>query len=381
MTGTRVLLLTIDYAPQTGGQPRLVSSIVESTADLVAWRVVTAAPATSTEVGTDFTAQHVVRTSGFAGIAREAWRLRSWLTNSDDRLIVSGHVYLGWLAHLLGVLTRTRVSTLCYGRELVPAKLNQRLALLSLRRDHRVVTISSHSEHLLHRLGVSPEVTSWIGCELTPPAAFVSSEPSSRGNAIRLVAISRLAEGYKNLEIIMRATAVLVANGTVEHLTIVGEGPRRSALQHRIDQLGIQQHVTLAGHIANQELATVIAESDIGLFPSRDAPAEGGFEGFGIVVHELAAAGLPVVVGDAAGARDAADPAWATLIDPDDLRAWVAAIADLASNVELRQQRSLAAAEFGTRLDTSRTARTYLAALTGDGSIAPRTVDPDLAEI
>jgi len=379
MTGTRVLLLTIDYAPQTGGQPRLVSSIVDSTAELVEWRVVTAAPATSTEVGTDFAAQQVVRASGFSGIAREAWRLRSWLTNSDDRLIVSGHVYLGWLAHLLGALTRTRVSSLCYGRELVPAKLSQRLALRSLRRDHRVVTISGHSEQLLHRLGVSPDVTSWIGCELTPTAAFASSEPSSRGNAIRLVAISRLAEGYKNLEVIMRATAVLVADNTVKHLTIVGDGPRRSALQHRIDQLGMQQHVTLTGHLGGQDLANVIAESDIGLFPSRDAPAEGGFEGFGIVVHELAAAGLPVVVGDAAGARDAADPAWATLIDPDDLRAWVETIANLASNVELRQQRSRAAAEFGRHLDTSRTARSYLAALAGDRSVAGRTVDPDLA--
>ena len=40
----RALLLSVDYAPQTGGQPLLVSSIVDATTDLVDWRVVTAAP-------------------------------------------------------------------------------------------------------------------------------------------------------------------------------------------------------------------------------------------------------------------------------------------------------------------------------------------------
>ena len=92
----RALLLTVDYAPQTGGQPLLVSSIVDATADLVDWRVVTAAPSDEHD-------EHVVRTSGLLGILRATWAQRHWLAEADDRLIVSGHVYLGWVAHLVGL--------------------------------------------------------------------------------------------------------------------------------------------------------------------------------------------------------------------------------------------------------------------------------------
>ena len=363
----RALLLTVDYAPQTGGQPLLVSSIVDATADLVDWRVVTAAPSDEHD-------EHVVRTSGLLGILRATWAQRHWLAEADDRLIVSGHVYLGWVAHLVGLVTRTKVSTLCYGRELVPARLHQRVALRSMRHDHRVITISAHSERLLHRLGIDPERTGWVGCELTPPAPVAASLKATarpRTDGARLVAITRLAEGYKNLEVVIRAAAILAADGTVDRLTIVGDGPRRGALAARIEQLGAGDTVVLAGRLDDQEMADVLADADIGLFPSRDSIAEGGFEGFGIVVQELATAGLPVVVGDAAGATDAAHPEWSRLVDPDDLRQWVETIDELVSDTTQRAALATAAADFGRALDTVPTARAYLDELRGAPTPAP----------
>ncbi len=180
-----------------------------------------------------------------------------------------------------------------------------------------------------------------------------------------MVTVTRLAEGYKNLEVVLRAVAVLVADGTVEHLTIVGDGPRRAALQTRIDQLGLGHRVTLAGRLDDDEMSDVLAASDVGVFASRNSPAEGGFEGFGIVIHELAAAGLPVVVANAAGATDAAHPEWANLVEPDDVRAWVEAIDGLAHNIEHRLAQAAAAAEFGRTLSTAATAQAYVAALRG----------------
>ncbi len=357
----RALLLSVDYAPQTGGQPLLVSSIVDATTDLVDWRVVTAAPSDEAD-------ERIVRTTGLLGILRATWAQRHWLAEADDRLIVSGHVYLGWVAHLVGMVTRTQVSTLCYGRELVPARLHQKLALRSMRHDHRVITISSHSERLLHELGIEPERTGWVGCELTPPAPVTATPrdgTDKRPGGARLVAITRLAEGYKNLEVIIRAAAILAQDGTVDRLTIIGDGPRRGALAARIEQLGAGDSVVLAGRLDDQEMADVLADADIGLFPSRDSIAEGGFEGFGIVVQELATAGLPVIVGDAAGATDAAHPEWSRLVDPDDLRQWVETIDELVDDTAERRALAAAAADFGMALDTVPTARAYLDELRG----------------
>ena len=212
-------MLTIDYTPQTGGVPRLLSSIVESTADHVDWRVITAAPGQPSD--------QVVRTNGVRGLPMATWKQRHWLKGGQgSRAIISAHMYLGGLAHGLGRITKTPVSSLAYGRELVANSSFQRLALRSLRHDHRTVTISSHSERLLHELGVPAQQTAWVGAELAslfPPAAM----PSRREAAgLHLVSVSRLAEGYENFEVVLRAVAVLAQSGLVESYTIVGDGPR-----------------------------------------------------------------------------------------------------------------------------------------------------------
>jgi glycosyltransferase involved in cell wall biosynthesis len=153
---------------------------------------------------------------------------------------------------------------------------------------------------------------------------------------LRLVTLSRLSEGYKNLELLLRLVAVLRPLGVVDRLTIVGGGPRQRALQEKAAALGVDDVVDLPGHLADEEIGSLLGACDVGLFASRDSIAEHGFEGFGLVVHELAAAGLPVLVGAAAGALDAAVSPWARLLDPDDLWSWVEAVEELHANEALR---------------------------------------------
>ncbi|MCB0989883.1 MAG: glycosyltransferase family 4 protein [Acidimicrobiales bacterium] len=353
----RALLLSLDYAPQTGGQPRLITAIVEATADMVDWKVITAAPGAPDE--------RVVRAGGMRSMVTQTLRARRWLDAADDRLVVSAHAYLGPLAHVVGLLSKAPVSTLCYGRELVPANLAHRLALSTLRLDHKVVTISRHSQDVVRGLGVKPQHSAWVGCELKPRFTR-PGDPSPRTQAgLHAVAVTRLCEGYKNLEVTLRAVALLVADGTVEHYTIVGDGPRRASLQRRIDRLGLGEHVTLAGRLDDRQLGDLLQTAHVGLFPSRVSRAEGGFEGFGIVVQEFAAAGLPVIVGDVGGAGDAARTEWAKLVQPDDLAAWVDALDELARDEPLRMSMAQAAHRFGQTLDTATTARSFLDALRG----------------
>ena len=356
----RLLMLTVDYAPQTGGVPHLLRSIVETTSELVDWRVVTAARGDETP--------GVIRSNGVRGLPLEAWRQRSWLRGADTSMIISAHVYLGPLAHLIGAVERKPVSSLTYGRELAADRIHQRLALLTLKRDHKTITISRNSEQLLHALGVDPQRSGWVGTELTPgfPPIPAPSRPSRARRGLNLVAVTRLAEGYKNLEVTLRAVRVLAESGLVESYTIVGEGPRRGPLEARVEQLGLCDIVSLPGRLSDDDLAELLANSHLGLFPSRNSVAEGGFEGFGIVLQELAAAGMPVVVGDAAGARDAWRPEWSTAVDPDDVRQWVEAIAEYAGDDARLHDEATAAHAFGATLDSAETARRYVEQLLGE---------------
>jgi alpha-1,6-mannosyltransferase len=183
------------------------------------------------------------------------------------------------------------------------------------------------------------------------------------GAGLRLVTVTRLVEGYKNLELLFRAVSVLADSGTVCRLTVIGDGPRRPALEQKARLLGVGRLVEFAGRVQDSEMERLLCESHLGLFPSRDSLAEGGFEGFGLVVHELASAGLPVLVGRAAGAVDAADPAWAILLDPDDLRSWVRAVENIAADEPGRLRMARSALAWAQTVDHRATARRFLEAM------------------
>jgi phosphatidylinositol alpha-1,6-mannosyltransferase len=91
--------------------------------------------------------------------------------------------------------------------------------------------------------------------------------------------------------------------------------------------------------------------------------AEGGFEGFGLAVHELAAAGLPVLVGAAAGAKEASHDPWARQLDPDDLWAWVEAVEELYANEEQRLAMGAAALSWAMAIDPLVSAKRFTEAL------------------
>jgi glycosyltransferase involved in cell wall biosynthesis len=81
----------------------------------------------------------------------------------------------------------------------------------------------------------------------------------------------------------------VIAAGKGLHLTMLGEGSLRPAVEQRIKALGLQDRVTLRGHAAAIE--PFLAEADVLLITSR-------YEGGPAVAVEALAQGLPVVSTD-----------------------------------------------------------------------------------
>lgn len=103
----------------------------------------------------------------------------------------------------------------------------------------------------------------------------------------------------KGLDVALRALGRVAADGHDVSLTVVGNGPDRAALE----ALAAEQHelrVEFVGFVEPPSLPQYYARADVSLVPSR-------YDGWGLVVNEALAAGLPVITTTSVGAADLLD--------------------------------------------------------------------------
>ena len=94
---------------------------------------------------------------------------------------------------------------------------------------------------------------------------------------------------------------------------IAGDGTDRARLQNKALSLGLQQKVIFTGQILESEKADHFRLADIYVMPSRG-------EGFGFVLLEAMACGVPVIASNADGGREAVRGGeLGELVDPDNL--------------------------------------------------------------
>ncbi|HEY9872812.1 MAG TPA: glycosyltransferase, partial [Candidatus Obscuribacterales bacterium] len=99
------------------------------------------------------------------------------------------------------------------------------------------------------------------------------------------------------------------------HYILVGKGSDRVRIEKLITELNLQEGVTLAGFIPDDELCDYYNLCDLFAMPSKG-------EGFGIVYLEALACGKPCLGGDRDGAIDAlCHGELGVLVNPDDIGA------------------------------------------------------------
>jgi len=147
-----------------------------------------------------------------------------------------------------------------------------------------------------------------------PPSGFVHRGGGGR----HLVSIGTLKPD-KNHALLLRAFRLLVDRAPAT-LTIVGEGSERAALERLVQELALGGSVSMPG--AAIDVWPTLASADLFVLASDR-------EGFGNVIVEAMAAGVPVVSTDTDGAREAlAGGQYGTLVPRGDPSALAAAIED-----------------------------------------------------
>lgn len=129
------------------------------------------------------------------------------------------------------------------------------------------------------------DVRGWVIPNPAPPAAAVAL---LRSDGRTIGAVGRLVR-QKGFDLLIDAFARAAPAIPDWRLVIWGEGPERPALEAQCARLGLGGRVSLPG--ITRQPGEWIAQSDLFILSSR-------FEGWGIVVGEAMAAGLPVIAFD-----------------------------------------------------------------------------------
>jgi glycosyltransferase involved in cell wall biosynthesis len=243
-------------------------------------------------------------------------------------LIISTHlnflIVAYWLKRLAGIPYWVTV----YGIE---AWDIERPALKkALHNADRILSISGYTrDRLLKEQNLDPAKISLLPCtfeasrfNIAPKPAYLLEKYGLKPEQPVILTVSRLAavERYKGYAQILEALPQIRQAIPNVHYIIAGKGDDRPRIEQLIAQLGLQDCVTLAGFVPDEQLCDYYNLCDLFAMPSKR-------EGFGIVYLEALACGKPVLGGDRDGAIDAlCHGELGALVNPDNEEAIAQAI-------------------------------------------------------
>jgi glycosyltransferase involved in cell wall biosynthesis len=218
-----------------------------------------------------------VHTASFPYFHLLGARLALWLCRSPARLIVDWHEVWGrdyWRSYLGPVGGRIGFA----------------IERLCLRLPDRSFTFSRLAEDRLHEYGHRAPITRLTG-EYAGDAWAEGRGPDEAAGEPDPPLVISAGRHIPEKRVPAIPAAIAAARERVPGLRclILGDGPDFEATRERIRELGLQEHVELAGRVDHAELMRRIATATCLLHPSER-------EGYGMVVVEAVSLGTPAIV-------------------------------------------------------------------------------------
>jgi phosphatidylinositol alpha-1,6-mannosyltransferase len=267
-------------------------------------------------------------------LAAHAWGMR------PADLVVCGHLHLLPAAWLLARLRGARLALIIHGVEAwEPSRkyLANRLA----RSVDTFISVSHFSAERFSRWSKVPMDRAFILPNCVDLNRF---QPEQRDlmlveryglqSSKVILTVGRLVaqERHKGFDEVIKIMPQLVKRFPNLKYMIVGDGPDRPRLEAKVGALGVSDNVVFAGFIPESEKVAHYNLADVYVMPSLG-------EGFGIVLIEAAACGVPVVGSRADGSREALlDGRLGCLVDPRNQRELVQAITAALENGSSRRR-------------------------------------------
>jgi len=171
-----------------------------------------------------------------------------------------------------------------------------------------------------------------------------------------LLTVARLVPVKGHDIVISGLPQLLTARPDLRYL-IVGEGPRRGALERLARERGVAHAVRFAGRVPHEELAAHFRLATIYVQLSRLTGSYDGVEGFGLSFLEAASHGVPSIGGRSGGVEEAVrDGITGLLVPPLETAAFVNAASSLLQDPARRMRMAAAARDWAASHSWERSA-------------------------
>ncbi|MBP9819327.1 glycosyltransferase [Candidatus Woesebacteria bacterium] len=205
-------------------------------------------------------------------------------------------------------------------------------------RNKPIITVSDSSKQAIKRLGWSEQDISVIN-----PGITISKPTSIRKSTRPLICYVGRLKPYKNIDILIKAFALVREAHPNAQLVIAGSGESRSSLERLATKLGIGDQVNFTGRVSEKEKAEILTRSWVVVQPSM-------IEGWGITVLEANACGTPVIASNVPGLRDSVvDGKTGLLVTPRNIGELESTLLNVLGKNKLRNKLSLEAVNWAQR--------------------------------
>lgn len=254
-----------------------------------------------------------------AGKSRYFWQVMRGLHLSPEvNLVICGHIHLLPLAYAAAKAKRARLALIIHGVEawkptrypmanMIASRVDAVIAVSRLSAQ-RFARWSSVASDRIFVLGNCVDLDHFTPM---PRDERLAARYGLTGHRV-IMTLGRLAdrERYKGFDEVLDVLPLLVRKIPDIKYLIVGDGDDRPRLEAKADLLGLNRHVVFAGKTSESEKVAHYSLADAYVMPSSG-------EGFGIVLLEAAACGVPVIGSIADGSREALlDGVLGQLVDP-----------------------------------------------------------------
>jgi glycosyltransferase involved in cell wall biosynthesis len=206
-----------------------------------------------------------------------------------------------------------------------------------------IFAVSNHSEDLAKRWLVrAPCVTITSGCDtdffrpLRNHVGLMRRRYGVQPGIPMVLTVARLVP-RKGHSCVLEALQRLSFRA---HWVVVGDGPMREALLDSVEEAGMQEYVSLAGQVSNQDLLAIYNACDVFVLTPQEREFRGRLdsEGFGLVFHEAGACRKPVIGSEISGCQEAViHGVSGLLVPPDDPQALAETLERMLTEPEMAQ--------------------------------------------
>ena len=327
--GRRILVLLTDAFGGHGGIALYNRDVLRALCEDPDIAEVVALPRVARLPVSDLPAKLTFDISALGGAAAYLRALgRQLLSNRPFDAVYCAHINLMPLAVLVARILRRPLILAIYGIDAWEPS-PRRLARASAGRADHVLSISKITLDRFRSWQPYPDAA----CTLMPNAIHLEEfGVGIRDTALAerfgligrrvVMTFGRLAgnERYKGFDEVLEAMPTLIGRVPDISYVIAGDGGDRGRLEAKAAALGIAQHVVFTGMVAEEEKAALYRLADAYVMPSRG-------EGFGFVLLEAMACGVPTIGSTLDGGREALrEGMLGELVDPGDGAALVEAI-------------------------------------------------------